>query len=107
MISDYYILTITPQTKGSTTDSMGGFTTAWTNGTTFSGRIRTLSGSEQMIDESKKTVTTHRLYCPASSLTSSTQRVYDGTNTYEVIMLNSPQDRTANHHMEVELRLVG
>jgi head-tail adaptor len=107
MISDYYILTITPSTGAETTDSMGGFTTVWTNGSTFSGRIRTLSGGEQLIDESKKTVTTHRLYCPASSLTTTTQRVNDGTNTYEVILLSSPQDRTANHHMEVELRLVG
>jgi head-tail adaptor len=107
MISDYYILTITPSTLAETTDSMGGVTTAWTDGSTFSGRIRTLRGGEQIINESKKTVTTHRLYCPASSLTSTTQRVNDGTNTYEVILLNSPQDRTANHHMEVELRLVG
>ena len=107
MIEDYYILTITPQTKGNTTDSMGGFTTAWTSGTTFKGRIRTLSGGEQIIDESKKTVTTHRLYCPAGSVTSTTQRVYDGTDYYEVILLNTPQNRTSDHHMEIELRLVG
>ena len=106
-ISDYYLLTITPKTASDTTDSMGGVTKVWADGTTFSGGIRTLRGGEQIIDESKKTITTHRLYCPNNSITSTTQRVNDGTYTYEVILLNTPQNRTADHHMEIELRLVG
>ena len=107
MIEDYYTLTITPSTAADTSDSMGGVTKVWSDGTTFSGRIRTLSGGEQVIDESKKTVTTHRLYCPTGSVTSATQRVNDGTNTFEVILLDTPQNRTSYHHMEIELRLVG
>lgn len=107
-ISDYYILTITPS---SVTTSSDGFsksgTSSWANGATFSGRIRTLRGGEQIINESKKTVTTHRLYCPSNSITSATQRVTAGGKTYEVILPNTPQDRTTNHHMEIELRLVG
>lgn len=108
MIEDYYTLTITPQTVTTTSDSYSaGGSTSWADGTTFRGRIRTLRGNEQIIDESKKTVTTHRLYCPASSVTSATQRVKEGSTVYEVILLDTPLDSFTNHHMEIELRLVG
>ena len=105
-ISDYYIMTITPRSKSSSSDSMGGYDDTWSNGTAFKGRIRRLRSDEQVKNEQKKSITTHRLYCDASNTLTTVMRVVEGSDTYEVIAVYEVNDMETGHHLEVDLKKV-
>jgi len=55
--------TFTPQTLASTADGMGGVTEAWSDGTTFKGRLSSLPIDERMAADKVTVYATHRLYC--------------------------------------------
>jgi SPP1 family predicted phage head-tail adaptor len=93
--------TFTPQTVTRTTDSVGGYTEAWTDGTAFRGRMRPLSNSERTSSDKVTVFATHRLYCDASVTLTEADRVTFDSRTFEVRAVRNPSE--SNHHLEIDL----
>ncbi len=107
MISDFYTSTISRETKAKVSDGAGGFVDAWTEDSTFSARIYQLKANEIILNEARQPVETHRGITDDSSTVAYVDRwVTDGI-TYEIERINAVKNKTALHHYEVGLRLVG
>ena len=92
--------TFTKQTKAETTDDMGGWTEAWSDGTTFEGRLSALPTGERMSDDRVTVYATHRLYCESLTITEN-DRVKLGSRTFEIKAVRNPSN--LSHHLEIDL----
>lgn len=92
--------TFTRQTVAETTDDMGGFTNAWSDGTTFEGRLSAMPIGERMSADRVTVYATHRLYCESLTITEK-DRVTLGSRTFEVKAVRNPSN--IDHHLEIDL----
>lgn len=94
----------TPQTQTRTTDSQGGYTTAWTDGTDFAGRLSKLSVSERLAQDKETAFATHKLFCLTTVDLDPDDRVKLGTRIFDVVGIQRPSNLTTNGHLEVMVR---
>ena len=92
----------TIQSKTLTSDSMGGFTEAWTDGATFDGRISIVvmgdRFSTEKIENDKPTVLiSHKIYCKADVVIDEEDRVKLGSRYFEVKMVKKPSNLETGH----------
>ena len=92
----------TIQSKTLTSDSMGGFTEAWTDGATFDGRISIVvmgdRFSAEKIENDKLTVfISHKIYCKADVVIDEEDRIRLGTRYFEVKMVKKPSNLETGH----------
>ena len=100
------IETFTPQTYTETTDSQGGFTKAWTNGTTFEGRLSKLKVDEKLAQDKETAIATHKVYCLASVDVDTEDRIVLGARTFLVTGVQRPSNLTTDGHLEIPVREV-
>lgn len=93
--------TFTPQTLAETSDSQGGVTSAWTDGTAFRGRLSSLSADERMNADKTTVFASHRLYCNLISITEK-DRIKLDTRTFEIKGIRQPSN-LATGHLEIDL----
>ena len=105
-LKDFYISTVIIQSKTDVSDSMGGYTSTWATASTTTGRLKTLNANEQILNEQKKSITTHRLFLNADETINVTNRVVIGTDTYEVMTKNILNTKTEAHHLEIDLKKI-
>lgn len=98
------INTFTPQTATETSDSQGGFTTVWTDGTDFEGRLSRLSVSERMAQDKETAIATHKLYCLTAVDSDPDDRIKLGTRIFEVVGVQRPSNLTTDGHLEILVR---
>ena len=95
------IATFTPQTATETTDSQGGYTTAWNDGTDFEGRLSKLSVAERMAQDKETAIATHKIYCLTSVDVDPDDRIKLGTRYFDVVGVQRPSNLTTNGHLEI------
>ena len=100
------IETFTPQTATETSDSQGGFTTAWVSGTTFEGRLSKLKVSERMAQDKETAIATHKVYCLTAPDVDPDDRILLGSRIFEVVGVQRPSNLTTDGHLEIEVRAV-
>jgi len=96
--------TFTPQTTTETSDGQGGYTTVWTDGTDFEGRLSKLSVSERMAQDKETAIATHKVYCLTTVDLDSDDRVKLGTRIFEVVGAQRPSNLTTDGHLEILIR---
>ena len=96
--------TFTPQTYAQTTDGQGGYTKAWTSGSTFEGRLSKLSVSEVMAQDKETAVATHKVYCLTSVDVDPEDRIILGSRTFLVVGVQRPSNLTTDGHLEILVR---
>jgi len=67
---------------------------------TFAGGLQTLSGSEQFYDGQIVTKATHRIFCPSGTTVLETDKIKQGTRTFEVRGIDSVELKSG-HHKEI------
>lgn len=92
--------TFTRQTLALTSDGMGGFTEAWTDGATFRGRLSALPIAERMAADKITVYATHRLYCNNLTIVQK-DRIKLGTRYFEIKGIRNPSNISA--HLELDL----
>jgi head-tail adaptor len=103
MISNGLLIeTFTPQTLAETTDSQGGVTSVWSDGTAFKGRLSSLPVAERMSADKLTTYASHRLFCDVISISESNRiRNSDSTRYFQIKGIVNPSN--ASHHLEIDL----
>lgn len=96
--------TFVPYTLAVADDGVGGQTETWTAGTSFQGRLSTMSASERMGADKTTVYATHRLFCDASvSLTDDGKITFDG-RTFQIRTIQKPSElSTGIGHLEVDV----
>jgi len=95
------IETFTPQTVTETTDSQGGYTTAWNNGTDFEGRLSKLTVSEVMAQDKETAIATHKIYCLTDVDVDPDDQITLGARTFVVVGVQRPSNLTTDGHLEI------
>lgn len=98
--------TFTPQTATETSDSQGGYTTEWIDGTDFAGRLSKLTVSERMAQDKETAIATHKVYCLTSVDVDPDDRITLGSRVFEVVGVQRPSNLTTNGHLEIAVREV-
>lgn len=98
------IETFTPQTYVETTDDQGGVTEAWTDGTTFEGRLSRLKANEMLLQDKETAIATHKIYCLTSVDVDPEDRVTLGSRTFLVAGVQRPSNLTTDGHLEIPVR---
>lgn len=98
--------TFTPQTATLSSDSQGGNTKAWADGTTFSGRLSMLSVSERLAQDKETAFATHKIFSLTGVDVDPDDRVTLGSRTFLVIGVQRPSNLTTNGHLEIMVREV-
>jgi head-tail adaptor len=94
--------TFTPQTVAETSDSQGGVTSVWSDGTAFRGRLSSLPIDERMSQDKKTVFATHKLFCNNQTITEAYRiRNSDSTRYFEIKGVVNPSN--ASHHLELLL----
>ncbi len=93
--------TFTPQTYVETSDSQGGFTKAWTNGSTFAGRLSRLVASERLSQDKETAIASHKIYCLATIDVDPEDRIILGSRTFLVKGVLKPSNLTIDGHLEI------
>jgi len=98
--------TFTPQTLTETSDSQGGVTKAWADGTAFRGRLSSLPIEERMSSDKVTVYASHRLFCDSQTITE-IQRIRnsDSTRFFEIKGVVNPSN--SNHHLEILVLEIG
>ena len=100
--SGLLIETFYPQTVTLTDDGMGGQSESWADGTTFKGRLSSLSVAERMSADKLTVYASHKLYCDYQTLTEAQRiRNSDSTKYFQIKGIVSPSNM--NHHLEITL----
>ena len=91
----------TIQSKALTSDSMGGFTEAWTDGVTFMGRLSVVvmgdRFSAEKIENNKVTVMiSHKVYCRPVTIDEE-DRLKLGTRYFDIKMVKQPSNLSTGH----------
>ena len=94
------IETFTPQTLAETTDSQGGVTSVWSDGTAFRGRLSSLPINERMSADKLTVFASHKLYCNNVTI-NETYRVRnsDSTRYFQVKGVVNPSNNS--DHLEI------
>jgi len=90
----------TRQTKARTADGQGGWTEAWSDSTTFYGRLSSLPVSERMAADKVTVYATHRLYCEYVTI-AEVDRIKLGSRYFEIRGIRNPSN--INHHLEIDV----
>ena len=93
--------TFTPQTYSETSDSQGGFTKAWTDGSTFAGRLSRLVASERLSQDKETAIASHKVYCQTDVDIDPEDRIILGSRTFLVKGVLKPSNLTTNGHLEI------
>jgi len=80
--SGLLIETFYPQTLTETSDSQGGVTTTWADGTAFRGRLSSLPINEQFNADKTTVFASHKLYCNNQTITEAQRIRNDGSTRY-------------------------
>ncbi len=100
--SGLLIETFTPQTLAETTDSQGGVTSAWSDGTAFRGRLSSLPINEQFNADKTTVFASHKLYCNNQTINETYRiRNSDSSRYFQVKGVVNPSN--ANSHLELLL----
>ncbi len=98
--SGLLIETFTPQTLAETSDSQGGVTSAWTDGTAFRGRLSSLPIDERMSQDKQTVFASHKLYCNNQTITEAYRiRNSDSTRYFQVKAVVNPSNNS--DHLEI------
>ena len=100
------IETFTPQTVTRTTDDQGGYTTSWTDGTDFEGRLSKLTVQERVAQDKETALATHKVYCLTSVDVDPDDQITLGTRTFIVVGVQRPSNLKTNGHLEIMVREV-
>ena len=98
--------TFTPQTFVVTSDSQGGVTKAWSDGTMFSGRLSKLTVNERLAQDKETAFATHKVYCLTAVDVDPEDRIILGSRTFLVIGIQRPSNLTTDGHLEIMVREV-
>ncbi len=93
--------TFTPQTYAETSDSQGGFTKAWTDGSTFAGRLSRLVASERLSQDKETAIASHKIYCLTAVDVDPEDRITLGSRTFLVKGVMRPSNLTTDGHLEI------
>ena len=98
--SGLLIETFTPQTLTETSDSQGGVTSAWADGTAFRGRLSSLPIDERMSQDKTTVFASHKLYCNNQTITE-VQRIRnsDSTRYFQIKGIINPSN--SSDHLEI------
>lgn len=102
-ISNYILReTFYPISKTETDDGMGGRTISETIGTSFRGRLSSLTENEQMSNNKLTSEATHKLFCNYITI-DPTYRITDSASSrrFEIKGIVNPSNM--NHHLELYL----
>ena len=83
-------------------DDYGGLTHTWT--TRYSSmkcRIQAISGREQSLYGSEKTVVTHKMFCEGDKTLLTRDKILFGTREFNVVLVRNIDE--LGHHKEVEM----
>ena len=100
--SGLLIETFTPQTLAETSDSQGGVTSAWSDGTAFRGRLSSLPINEQFNADKTTVFASHKLYCNNQTITEAYRiRNSDSTRYFQIKGVVNPSNNS--DHLELLL----
>jgi SPP1 family predicted phage head-tail adaptor len=103
-ISGYYTDDVVIQRKAQVSNGIGGFETTWNTHLTIKGKMRPLSGKEQLSADKMTVFATHKLYCALADITEMDRVLFDG-DIYEI--KSTPKDVMNMHnHYEIDLEYV-
>ena len=85
-------------------DAGGATTKTWSTVTTFKGRIRKLSGTEQIEYGKKRVLSTHRLYTDYSAARFDDVIEYDD-KIYNILMIDNPHLLDKFYEIDLELKI--
>jgi SPP1 family predicted phage head-tail adaptor len=103
-ISGFYTDDVVIQRSTTVPNGIGGFVTTWTDHLAIKGKMRPLSGKEQLSADKQTIFATHKLYCALADITEIDRVVFDG-DIFEI--KNIPQDVMNMHnHYEIDLEFV-
>ena len=92
--------TFTPQTPAETSDSQGGVTSVWSDGTAFRGRLSSMPIDEQFNADKTTVFASHKLYCNNQTITEAYRiRNSDSTRYFQVKGVVNPSN--SNDHLEI------
>jgi len=94
----------TPQTYTETSDSQGGFTKAWADGTTFEGRLSRLTADEKLLLDKETEIATHKVYCLTTVDVDPEDRIVLGSRTFLVTGVQRPSNLTTDGHLEISVK---
>jgi SPP1 family predicted phage head-tail adaptor len=104
-IEDYYTDDVIIQRQeDAIPNGMGGFAVLWSTHLPIKGKMRPLSGTEQLSADKQTIFATHKLYCAIADITEMDRVVFEG-DIYEI--KNIPKDVMNMHnHFEIDLEFV-
>ena len=98
--SGLLIETFTPQTLAETADGQGGYTSAWTDGTAFKGRLSSLPIDERISQDKTTVYASHKLYCNNQIITEAARiRNSDSTRYFQIKGVINPSN--SSDHLEI------
>ena len=98
--SGLLIQEFTPQTLVETSDSQGGVTSAWSDGTAFRGRLSSLPIDERMSADKVTVFASHKLYCNNQTITEAARiRNSDSTRYFAIKGVINPSN--SSDHLEI------
>ena len=104
-LADMLVDTFTPHTKTLTSDSMGGFTETWADGTDFDGRLSILTDTEFLNNDKLTAVATHKVFCLPTVTIDEEARIKFGTRYFEITGVQKPSNQDTNPgHLEILVR---
>lgn len=98
--SGLLIETFTPQTLTETSDSQGGVTQAWADGTAFRGRLSSLPINEQFNADKTTVFASHKLYCNNQTIVE-TQRIRNSDSTRYFAIKGVVNPSNSSQHLEI------
>ncbi len=98
------IESFTPQTLTETSDSQGGTTQTWADGTAFRGRLSGLPVDERMSQDKQTVFASHKIYCDVITL-GEAQRIRnsDSTRYFQIKGIVQPSN-LSNGHLEITVQ---
>ena len=90
--------TLTPQTRALTSDSMGGYTEVWSDGTAFKGRVSSLPINERMAEDKTTVFASHKIFCNVQTIDEKA-RIRNSTSTvyYQIKGVVKPSNLSTGH----------
>ena len=98
--SGLLIETFTPQTVAETSDSQGGVTSVWSDGTAFRGRLSSLPVNEQFNADKTTVFASHKLYCNNITI-NETYRVRNSDSTRYFAIKGVINPSNSSDHLEI------
>ena len=101
--ADMLVDTFTPQTNAPVSDSQGGYTNVWTDGTDFSGRLSVLTTAEMMLEDKETASATYKIFCETSVDVDVDDRVKLSTRMFKVLGAQRPSNLITGGHLEIKV----